>query len=341
MPRIYKRKDRKGEWWIDFHNNGKRIRKSLHTSNKKTAELALAELKLKMARKELGIVSQRIRLDDFIEEYCEHLKLYKYHRTAERYVEVIHIFKLFAKDISFIDKVDVDTMNQYVKWRSLKVKARTVNADLMILNGMFKLAEERGLHHKNPLPKVKRLPVQPKKVEYFSRKEISLILEHTKKYYPRLYPVFLFLAYTGCRRGELIHLEWSDLDFKELTIKFQNKDHWSTKNRKNRIIPMHDMIYAALAVTEQQEGWVFTRSGGRQLDHHIRDDLLKVCHEVNITKSINIHTFRHSFATHLLSKGADIITVSQLCGHSDIQTTRKYLHLVEDNLKQAITKLEF
>jgi len=341
MSRIYKRADRDGEWWIDYTHGGRRTRKSLHTTDRKIAQLALADLKLKVARQELGIQVKRIRLKEFLEEYCQYLALYKYSRTAERYTEVIHIFGKYAEKISYLDLVDTETLNLYVLWRMKEVQPKTVNSDLIALNGAFKLAEEKGYVQRNPVTKVKRLPENPRKVEFFSKQELTAILEKAKDKRPDLYRAFIFLAYTGCRRGELIHLEWTDLDFEHQTIKFQNKEFWSTKTRENRIIPMHSRIYEELMEIEPKVGWVFTWKGGRKLDQHIREALVSITRSVGITKPINIHTFRHSFATHLLSEGSDIITVSHLCGHRDIETTRKYLHLVEDNLKQAVAKLSF
>lgn len=341
MARIYKRSEREGEWWIDYVQAGRRVRRCLHTRDKKTAELALADLKLKLAKKEIGIQVQRIKLTDYLDEYVQFLATYKYRRTAERYTEIIRFFGEFAKQITYLDAVEVETLNLYVQWRLKQVTAKTVNADLIVLNGAFKLAEEKGYLSRNPVPRVKRLPVTPKKIEYFTKSELTAILDKAKSDRPDLFKVFLFLAFTGCRRGELIHLEWSDLDFERRTIKFQNKEFWSTKTRDNRIIPMHPRIYEELSGVEPKDGWVFTWKGGRKLDQHIREALVSVARSAGIRKRINIHTFRHSFATHLLSEGSDIITVSHLCGHKDIETTRKYLHLVEDNLKHAVDKLDF
>jgi len=341
MARVYRREDREDEWWIDYINRGRRIRKSLHTKDRKIAELALANLKLKIARNELGIQTKRMRLHDFLDEYCTHLSLYKYVRTGEGYIGIVRLFQAFTKGIVYLDMVNQETLKLYVEWRMKLVKPTTVNGDLIVLNGAFKFAENQGYIPRNPIPKVKRLPVKPKKIEFFLKNELTAILDKAKSERPDLFRVFLFLAYTGCRRGELIHLEWTDLDFQKRTIKFQNKEFWSTKTRENRIIPMHSKIYEELVGIEPKENWVFTWKGGRKLDQHIREAMVSIARSVGIRKKVNIHTFRHSFATHLLSEGSDIITVSHLCGHRDIETTRKYLHLVEDNLKQAIAKLEF
>jgi len=79
-------------------------------------------------------------------------------------LEIIGFFQRYAKDVVYLDAIEAETMDRYVKWRVKQVKPSTVNGDLVVLNGMFKLAAEKGLISVNPIPKVKRLPVKPKKV---------------------------------------------------------------------------------------------------------------------------------------------------------------------------------
>ena len=143
---------------------------------------------------------------------AKQLKLYKYLKTAECYLQIIWHFSDFTTHITYLEEVTVDLIKRYVKSRVGRVKNNTINSELVVLNGLFKFAEDKSYIIHNPVPKVKRLPVKPKKIKYFSKEELNSILVKTRIDYPDFYEVFIFFAYTGCRRGELIHLEWDDVD---------------------------------------------------------------------------------------------------------------------------------
>ncbi len=152
--------------------------------------------------------------------------------------------------------------------------------------------------------------------------------------------VFLTLANTGMRLGELINLEWTDVDFERRTITIKVKDFWEPKNSKPRVIPMTNKLVEVLKDLKKDSRWVFTTRNGRQLNrNHLRERLVKVCMNIGIELA-NIHTFRHTFASHLIMKGVDLPTIQKLMGHSDIKTTMIYAHLAPEHLKSAIEKLE-
>ena len=73
---------------------------------------------------------------------------------------------------------------------------------------------------------------------------------------------------------------------------------------------------------------------------HLRRDLVNICDRLEI-ENVNLHTFRHAFASHLVMSGADLPTVQKLLGHKDIKTTMIYAHLAPEHLKHAINKLNF
>jgi integrase len=199
----------------------------------------------------------------------------------------------------------------------------------------FNLAIKYNYINKNPVSDVEKLKWQKKTPRFFSEEEAKLILENCGE---RLYPIFCTFLYTGLRKSELITLEWTDIDFKNKVIRVQIKDFWEPKFGSARVIPMNSKLYEVLSHLERKCRWVFCTLSGQQV-RHLRRDLLHICERLGI-KNVTLHTFRHTFASHLIMAGVDLPTVQKLMGHKDIKTTMIYSHLAPEHLKLAVEKLK-
>jgi integrase len=140
------------------------------------------------------------------------------------------------------------------------------------------------------------------------------------------------------RKSELTNLEWTDIDFKNKVLRVQIKDFWEPKFGSARVIPMNRKLYEVLNKMEKKSRWVFCSISGLQI-RHLRRDLLHICDRLGI-KNVTLHTFRHTFASHLIMAGVDLPTVQKLMGHKDIKTTMIYSHLAPEHLKLAVEKLK-
>lgn len=335
MARIYKRKN---TWCVDYHYKGRRFRKRIGKS-KKIAEFALKDIEVKIAKDELGILKRKVSVEKFIAEYLAYIKVNKRGRTASRYREIIEHFKKSLQENKVITLSDIEPsfIEKYKQERLKFIKPITVNYELRLLKAFFAQAVKNNYIKDNPVNDIERLKVTSKQPRFFVEEELREILIHCQK---RDYPVFLTLASTGMRLGELINLEWADVDFERRTITIKVKDFWEPKNSKPRAIPMTDRLIEVLKELKKDIRWVFTARNDSQLNrNHLRERLVKVCMNIGIEPA-NIHTFRHTFASHLIMKGVDLPTVQKLMGHSDIKTTMIYAHLAPEHLKSAIEKLE-
>ena len=145
---------------------------------------------------------------------------------------------------------------------------------------------------------------------------------------------------TGMRVSELLDLRLMDLDLEEgLCTVFG-------KGAKERMVPLGGPARRSLdrylrdtrpwLERGQGQGKVFLNQRGRPLSRMAVWSLVKVCaQEAGITKKVSPHTFRHSFATHLLEGGADLAAVQELLGHADISTTQIYTHVDREYLKDV------
>jgi integrase/recombinase XerD len=144
---------------------------------------------------------------------------------------------------------------------------------------------------------------------------------------------------TGCRASEVVNLKLADLYLDSGFCKCVGK------GSKQRVVPLHRHAVAALRSYlgggiddggRPAEGpeVVFTSRTGRPLTRiHLWSLVKKYCKRAGLPKSVSPHTLRHSFATHLLSGGADLRTVQELLGHASIATTQIYTHVDRDRLK--------
>jgi integrase len=126
---------------------------------------------------------------------------------------------------------------------------------------------------------------------------------------------------------------WRDVDLRSgtLTVSGEGKTGFSPKDYEERGIPLPPDLLEILSGLEQRAGWVFPNRKGNRLNHLLRR-LQTITAKAGIPEA-TLHKFRHTYATRLLERGADIVTVQKLMGHSDIETTRKYLN-PEDELKR-------
>jgi len=142
--------------------------------------------------------------------------------------------------------------------------------------------------------------------------------------------IVLTLIYSaGLRGGEVINLKISDIDFERKTIHIRQ-----SKYKKDRIVPLSDVMSRGLKQyleIEHPHIWLFNgkESDGRYSIKGLSWVMRETLKKTTITKDVNLHSLRHSYATHLLEEGVNIVTLKELLGHSDIATTMIYLHVAK------------
>jgi len=144
----------------------------------------------------------------------------------------------------------------------------------------------------------------------------------------------------GLRGQEAINLKLSDIDYERKTIHIRQ-----SKYKKDRIVPLSEVMIKGLNKYLQAEHphiWLFNgKQPGSQysirgISWVLRENLKKT----TITKKVNLHSLRHSYATHLLEDGVNIVTLKELLGHAEITTTMIYLHVAQCELTKAHSPLD-
>lgn len=160
---------------------------------------------------------------------------------------------------------------------------------------------------------------------------------------PRLlkHRIILTLIYSAGLRGqEVINLRLSDIDFERRTIHIRQ-----SKYKKDRVVPLSDMMARGLKkYIAAEHPHVFLFNGkepdGRYSIKGLSWVMRQALKATSIQKPVNLHSLRHSYATHLLEEGVNIVTVKELLGHAEVSTTMIYLHVAQCDVVKAHSPLD-
>jgi integrase/recombinase XerD len=205
----------------------------------------------------------------------------------------------------------------------------------------FLLAE--GAIQTDPTDRLESPRVARKLPDFLSLEETTRLLEAPdpgKKLYWRDRAILEFLYASGVRVSELVELPLASVDLDEGVASIFGK------GSKERLVPVGQPALRALGRYLRElrpgldrgggEGRVFLNGRGRPLRREAVWTLVKeATRRAGITKKVSPHTLRHTFATHLVERGADLAAVQELLGHADISTTQIYTHLDRDYLREV------
>ncbi len=229
----------------------------------------------------------------------------------------------------------------YLVWLQRRGHAgRTLSRHVSSLRGFFAHLVEQGIFAKNPA-KLLESPKLPSLLpEFLTQEEVQNLLEKPplrERAGQRDRCILELLYASGLRVSELCQLRLLDVDAQRRILRIFGK------GSKERYVPMHDQAMQLLEEYIQhwrpqftpKEDFIFINRSGRGLTRqYIWKLVKKYALEAGIRQNISPHTFRHSFATHLLEGGADLRTVQLLLGHSDISATEIYTHIQPRRLQE-------
>ncbi len=254
-----------------------------------------------------------------------------------------------AKDPKTIDPTEIDplTIRSFLAAQTKRgLSRRSQGRALAAVRGFFRWLAREGIVKANPAQGV-RTPKAPKTLPRHLRPgEIESLLaapDVNETFGHRDRAILELLYATGLRVGELVSLDWSDLDLSARTLRVIGKGN------KERMVPFNRAAESALrdwlarwepladparlAVDPSEAEPVFLSSKGRRLsDRSVRRILDRHVAAASLAAGVHPHTLRHTFATHLLENGADLRAIQELLGHSSLSTTQKYTHVEIDRL---------
>jgi len=289
--------------------------------------------------------------DVYIQEYENYLKLERSlsANSVDAYVRDIVKLKQFLelreKDLNPL-QVTLQELQDMVEWiNELGMSAFSQARIISGLKSFYKFLIYEGEMDVDPTTLLEAPKLGRKLPDTLSIQEIDQILEaidHSTPEGTRNRAMLETLYCSGLRVSELIGLKTSNVHFEVGFLRVTGKGN------KERLVPIgrtalkHINIYREevrvhLDIKQGHEAFLFLNRRGRQLTRQMVFTFLKdLVVKAGIKKTISPHTFRHSFATHLIEGGADLRAVQEMLGHESITTTEIYTHLDRDYLRQVI-----
>lgn len=332
-------------YWIDFRVEGIRYRKRSPENSKAGAQAFESVLRQRLARGECVDGKKRRHSQSFSEfskfwfdTYVKSNNKPTEQRTKE-WILRCHLVPFFGSlELPKITTIHVE------RFKALKQnegqQAKSINNHLAVLSRCLTCAEEWG--ELEAVPKMKRLRVEPRTIEFLSERECRRLLSYREE--SVLHSMIAAARYTGMRNAELRALRWSDVDFdrQQISVRhaFSLNELTSPKNNRVRHIPMAGGLCRVLASRRKQDGFVFCDRDGSPIPYDTTlSALRRVCRKTGVRR-IGWHVIRHTFASHLVTRGVPIRAVQQLLGHASIVMTERYAHLAPSTLHRAVSVLE-
>ncbi|MFA5355808.1 MAG: tyrosine recombinase XerC [Candidatus Omnitrophota bacterium] len=283
-------------------------------------------------------------MDRYIEKFIRYLQIEKNYspHTIENYKLDLDDFKKFLGETA-LDKIDYLLLRKYLAiLKEKNLSSRSVGRRLSALRSFFKFLVREGHLKINPIV-VLSSPKQDKHLPTFlTEDEVDKLITAVKLASERDYrdkAVIETFYSTGIRVSELVGLNIDDIDFISGIIKVLGK------GKKERIVPVGETALTAIRAyldkrkkVKEPEVLFLNKNGTRITDRGIRDVLDKYIRLASLKHGVSPHTLRHSFATHLLNRGADLRSVQELLGHVNLSTTQIYTHLTTEKLKSVYNK---
>ncbi|MEL7656174.1 MAG: tyrosine-type recombinase/integrase [Bacillota bacterium] len=247
-------------------------------------------------------------------------------------------------NVTDLREIDIEKLKNSVSHLSMSRKKKLQ----FLMKAILKAAVKNGYCIENVAEDMKFEKVPEQEIEIFSQDEIEMVLEHAD-HHPFGYVIKLMLL-TGLRRGELLALQWNDINYEAGIVSINKaiqkiqgieRVNNTTKTKKTRILPVTSELEVLLKSIQIESDFIVSVNNQRMslgVFRYRYDTFFASLPEVERKTS---HKCRHSFASYLLKNGADIRTVQELLGHAQITQTQKYTHVDIEGLQKAVELLQY
>lgn len=292
----------------------------------------------------------------YVQDYLLHLSVERSlgRRTIEEYERDLELFfnwlePLFAEGMA-LPEIDARTVREFLAYlRQQKgYTAAGLNRKIACLKGYFTYLELEKILLASPMARIRSAKEGKLLPKVLSQDEVSLLLDTVDECvaqakHPHLAlrdrAIFELFYATGIRLSELVGLDRDDLDFSAMSMRVIGKG-----NKERVVFFNHSAAeavreYLASTPRAQAGGPLFlNRYGARLSQRGVEILFANVLQRSGLDKHASPHTLRHSFATHLLEEGSDLVTIKELLGHESLQTTQIYTNISKQKMKAVYQK---
>ena len=330
--------NKNGKWYYYFMLDGIRYHKAIKgCCSYKDAQKAENVVRTEIMKGHYGLVdnTENTTLQQAIDMYLEYSKANKRsYKLDENYCKIFTEY--FGKNtrLKDITPQKIERLKIYLKDGR---KNSTVNRYLEALGTLFNIAISNNIAKVNPLKQIKKLKQDNYKLRFLTRDEEKALFNvlNSNRDYLYFIPIVICALQTGMRKGEILNLKWSNIDFNNRYIELLQ-----TKSGKSRKIPISNKLMSELLKlrTNKISEYVFTNPYTRTKYVSIHKGFGEVLKKADI-KNFRFHDLRHTAATRMTEMGIDLAVVQEILGHSDVKTTMRYAHPVPERKLKAIEAL--
>lgn len=285
-------------------------------------------------------------MNDILNDFLYYLKYEKNYstKTIENYkLDLIQFINFCDTNVLNLDKIEYKNLRDYlIKMHNLKYKPRTIARHISSLKSFFRYLLSKQIINNNPTT----LLTNPKQdlllPSILTNEELTKILQvpnvNTKDGQRDLL-ILEMLYSTGIRVSELINIKINDIDF------YDNKIKILGKGNKERYVLFGDSCLKVIdlylndgrrkLLKDSNDYLVLNGNGKKITPAGIEFLMNKILKKSGLKNRLTPHVLRHTFATHMLNEGADLVTVQELLGHSNLSTTGIYTHVSNEHLRQV------
>ena len=285
-----------------------------------------------------------IAIEDFV-NYCIFEKGLSDH-TKESYLNDLEIYKSFLekRGITHIENISSEDIKDFLKERNSSEKTTTIAHNLTVIKNFHTYLLRQKLVKSNVSEFIERPKLRKTLPKTLSMEDIDKLLEiPLNTLFDYRNKAMLELMYgTGLRVSEIINLTVNDIDLTNCIIRIMGKGN------KEREVPLGEycIYYLKLYLEKRKEmlkkescDKLFLNNHGKGMTRQgFFKNLKLILREKGLNEEVSPHTLRHSFATHLINRGADLRSIQEMLGHSDISTTKIYTKVSDDKTKEDYQK---
>lgn len=336
-------KKAKKVYWIEFYTKDRKRKRERIGPWRKLAIEALAKRRVEVAENKFLDKKEeppKIKFSEFAKEYlkwCEANNKWAYRKKI-----ILNTLnstfgnKLLCEITTWdIEKYKVSRRKEKRKSNGKPIKVASVNRELAVLKHLFTKAIEWNFLKSNPAKPVKLFKENNRRLRFLNEGEVNSLLSNCNGY---LKDIVLLALNTGMRKGEIFHLKWQDINFELRLIHVSD-----SKNNEARDIPINNVLYETLKAlkdkAEEGQDYIFINPKTNKPYDNVKKSF-KTALKKGTIEDFTFHDLRHTFASHLVMSGVDLMTVKELLGHKDIKMTMRYSHLSPDHKRMAVKRIE-
>lgn len=283
------------------------------------------------------------QLENFL-DYLTYQKNYSEYTKVNYQNDLSEYFTYLKRENLSYKKIEYSDIRFYLMYLKdeKKEKNSSINRKLSTLRSFYKYLVNQGILKNNVFTYIhgpKKEKKLPRYFEYNELEELFAIPNKTTPLGQRDLLILELLYATGLRVGELVSIKLKDINKKERTILILGKGN------KERIVEFGEYAEESLTLylkegreklnTNHSAYLFLNHQGGILTERGVRYVLDKIIKKTTLAKNISPHMLRHTFATHLLNEGCDLLSVQKLLGHESISSTQIYTHVTTDHLKEV------